>query len=107
VPRLPKLLKVRAGPGVRPTARLHGLIENRQSKIENAAALSPRTPHEIHSWSVSHYRLNTPDRDLSVEELTGRPRRSMSLIEKSEISPAEQSCENADNVTITTVFPTV
>jgi len=38
--------------------------------------------------------------------LTGHPRRSMSLIEKSEIFRAKQSCENADIVTITTIFPT-
>jgi hypothetical protein len=30
----------------------------------------------------------------------------MSLIEKPEIFRAEQSCENADIVTITTIFPT-
>jgi len=30
----------------------------------------------------------------------------MSLIENSEIFRAKQSCKNADNVTITTIFPT-
>ena len=30
----------------------------------------------------------------------------MSLIEKSEIFRAKQSCENADSVTIATIFPT-
>jgi len=38
--------------------------------------------------------------------LTGHPRRSMSLIENSEIFLGKRSCENADNVTITTILPT-
>jgi len=37
---------------------------------------------------------------------TGHPRRSMSLIEKSEIFRAKQSCENANIVTIATILPT-
>ena len=39
--------------------------------------------------------------------LTGHPRRSMSLIEKSELFRANPSCENADTITISTIFPTV
>jgi len=77
-------------------------IQNRKS-----GRTFPPNPPKIHSWSVSPCCLNTPTRDLSVEELTGRPRRSMSLIEKSEMFPAKQSCENADNITIPTIFPTV
>ena len=61
----------------------------------------PPNPPDFQSRSASPVRLNTPTRKPSVEDLLATHAVPMSLIAASEIFRANQSCENADDITIT------
>ena len=65
----------------------------------------PEPPSELLRVGLPVMSQHSDPRSL-CRGLTGHPRRSMSLIENSEIFRAKRSCENADSVTITTIFPT-